>query len=243
VHEASLHSQNCFVTLTYDDEHVPSDYGLHYRHYQLFMKRLRKDVGKCRFYMCGEYGENTFRPHFHACLFGVDFEDKVLWRQMESGSCLYTSEKLQKLWPHGFSSIGDVTFDSAAYVARYVMKKMTGSGASAHYTRLNPETGELVEISPEFTRMSLKPGIGARWFEKWKRDVYPHDYVVINGTKCKPPRYYDLLLKKDAAHEFEALEYDRYVSADAALQDTTPERLAVRQKVTEARLQFKKRML
>lgn len=243
MHEASLYSLNCFITLTYDDEHVPENGSLDYRHFQLFLKRLRKNVGKVRFYMCGEYGDLNNRPHFHACLFGVDFDDKVLFRKLESGSCLYTSEKLSKLWPYGYSTIGDVTFDSAAYVARYVMKKVTGSGASAHYTVLNPETGELTELTPEFCRMSLKPGIGAGWFKKWKTDVYPHDYVIVNGVKAKPPRFYDKLLEREDPFAAEALQADRYKKAEPFLEDGSPERLAVREKVTKARVALKKRAL
>lgn len=121
MHEASAFDSNAFVTLTYDDASLPPNGSLKYSDYQLFMKRLRKAIepSKVRFYMCGEYGEEEFRPHFHACLFGFDFPDKVKFKTTGSGSTIYTSKMLETLWPHGLCSTADVTFESAAYVARY----------------------------------------------------------------------------------------------------------------------------
>lgn len=139
VHEASLHEKNCFITLTYNDENLPADQSLHYEPFQLFMKRLRKKYGSgIRFYMCGEYGEKLARPHFHACLFGHDFDDKKVWKKTDAGSVLYRSAELEKLWPFGYSSVGDVSFESAAYVARYIMKKITGEAAESHYKFFRP---------------------------------------------------------------------------------------------------------
>ena len=133
VHEASLHKENCFITLTYNDEHLPEHGHLIYRDFQLFMKRLRKRTGvRVRFYMCGEYGENFGRPHFHACLFGYNFPDLVRWKAGKS--TLYRSKLLESLWTDGYSSVGEVSFESAAYVARYILKKVTGDDAEAHYT-------------------------------------------------------------------------------------------------------------
>lgn len=242
MHEASLHAENSFVTLTYSDEHVPDDYSLRYRDFQLFMKRLRKEYGKVRFYMCGEYGERLYRPHFHACLFGCGFPDRDVYLSSDSGSTVYRSASLERLWPFGFSSIGDVTFESAAYVARYVLKKVTGQAAEDHYMRVLEETGELVSVVPEFTHMSLKPGIGAEFYRKFRSDMYPRDYVVVNGQKVKPPKFYDRLEKEDdqRAAELELLRYMKSFEYDG---DGTPERLAVREKVTRARLAFKKRSL
>lgn len=134
VHEASLHQHNCFITLTYADEHLPPNNSLVYEHFQLFMKRLRKKYGEgIRFYMCGEYGENFGRPHFHACLFGHNFPDLKLWKTVNKQK-LYRSAELETLWPFGHSSVGTVTFESAAYVARYILKKVSGEAAERHYT-------------------------------------------------------------------------------------------------------------
>ena len=138
MHEAQMHEKNCFITLTYDDAHLPGDRSLHYRDFQLFIKRLRKRYPgrRIRYYMAGEYGENFGRPHWHACLFGIDFDDKSLWKRTSANSLLYRSADLELLWPFGYSSIGDVTFESAAYVARYIMKKVTGKNADQHYQEI-----------------------------------------------------------------------------------------------------------
>lgn len=242
IHEAQLHKYSSFVTLTYDDEHLPPT--LVYSDFQSFMRRLRRKVGPCRFFMCGEYGERLGRPHYHACLFGAFFGDRRIIRE-SGGIRLYSSELLSSCWPHGFASVGDVTFESAAYCARYVMKKMTGPGADAYYQRVDLRTGELVQVVPEFCHMSLKPGIGARWIEKYQTEVYGYDRdaVLVNGIPCKPPRFYDKFLQKFNADVWEHVEYDRYVRSGKCTDDSTPERLAVREQVCKARLSFKTRSL
>jgi hypothetical protein len=207
VHEASMHEENCFITLTFDQANLEArsnPMSLDVSEYQRFMKRLRKRFGKnIRFFHCGEYGDQNKRPHYHAIIFGMDFKDKILFTQRD-GNKLYTSAALSELWPYGFSTIGEVTFQSAAYVARYIMKKHKGEGAEDHYTRWCPETGEGTPVDPEYCTMSRKPGIGKTWLEKYKSDVYPHDYVVINGHKVKPPRYYDNLLSEEELAELKA---------------------------------------
>lgn len=187
VYEAKEYEKNCFITLTYDNEHCPENSSLVKRDLQLFMKKLRKKYGeKIRFYACGEYGEKYDRPHYHACIFNHDFEDKVLWSVREDIN-LYRSKSLEKMWPYGFSTIGDVTFESAAYVARYVMKKIYGDKAEQHYK------GRV----PEFTNMSRRPGIGKGFLMKFISDVYPGDKVVIkNGLILRPPKYYDSIYEK-----------------------------------------------
>ena len=191
--EASLYDQNCFVTLTYSPENLPENGTLVPRDVQLFLKRLRKKYGdKIRFFSCGEYGDNFGRPHYHLCLLNFDFPDKKIFRKTQRGDLIYRSDSLEKLWPYGHSEIGQVTFESAAYCARYITKKVTGKNAEAHYTRLDVETGELITKHPEFTNMSRRPGIGAPWLKQFSRDVYTHDALVIRGgTKVPPPRYYN----------------------------------------------------
>ena len=245
LHEASLYKQNCFITLTYADEHLPSDLSLHYADFQKFMKRLRKRFKDktIRFYMAGEYGENFGRPHFHACIFNLDFPDKKLWKKTGSGCRIYRSEILEDLWPFGYSSIGDVNFQSAAYVARYIMKKVTGDAAEQHYLMLDFNSGEISKRTPEFNKMSLKPGIGYEWYKKFKSDVYPHDYVVINGKKVKPPKFYDKKLKNDFPFEWDEVEFKRTVQAKDNFADNTDERLAVKETIAKARLSMLKREL
>lgn len=226
VHEASLHDANCFITLTYNNANLPSDGSLDLDHFQRFMKRLRKKHGEVRFFHCGEYGSSLGRPHYHACLFGFDFADKKLWKVTESGSRLYRSESLEQLWPYGYSSIGDVTFESAAYVARYIMKKVTGKKAEEHYNGLKPE----------YTTMSRRPGIASGWFEKFSSDVYPRDEIIIRGKKMKPPRFYDSqfeVLDPDAMSD---IKVRRKKQAKKRSADNTYDRLEVRRKVKESQI-------
>lgn len=183
VHEGSLHEEKCFLTLTYDQQHLPSDGSLRFSDFQKFMKRLRKRVHpvQVRFFHCGEYGEQLGRPHYHCILFGFSFSDQILFKRGSEPSLnLYTSKVLSELWPLGFSTIGQVTFESAAYVARYVVKKFLGPGADAHYQGRKPE----------YTTMSRRPGIGSAWLQKFKDDVFPQDEVVVRGKKMAPPKYY-----------------------------------------------------
>jgi hypothetical protein len=240
LHEAQLHDDNCFITLTFSPEEIAkreNPYSLDVRDFQLFMKRLRKHFKskKIRFYHCGEYGEKYGRPHYHAILFGIDFPDKVL-HTVNNGNRLYVSETLQKLWPYGYSSIGDMTFESAAYVARYCMKKITGDAAEEHYAIIDSETGEyLGQKKPEYATMSRRPGIAAGWFDKYKGDVYPKDYLTLNGKKMRPPKFYDRYLEKLDPIEHEAIKDRRSVFDAKRAANTTTERLKVREKVLKAK--------
>lgn len=240
VHEASLHDRSCFVTLTYDDAHLPSDCGLRLRDFQLFMKRLRKKFGPCRFFHCGEYGDVNFRPHYHAILFGVDFNDKIQIKG--SGDFgLYFSQCLADLWGHGLCSVGPVSFESAAYVARYSLKKISGPGADEHYTRIDTETGEIVRVASEYVTMSRRPGIAADWFRKYSSDVYPSDEVISRGRSMRPPRFYDKLLERVDPLLLEDLKFQREVAARESVLECWPDRLAVREAVARAKLGLSKR--
>ena len=242
MHEASLYKANCFVTLTYDDQHLPHRGQLEYPDFQKFMKRLRKTaLSGVRFYMCGEYGPTTWRPHFHACLFNYDFPDRVYWGTGESGEKTYTSETLAKLWPFGFTLVGDVTFESAAYVARYCVQKVTGKAADAHYRRTDAEG--TYQLRPEFNKMSLKPGIGADWYKFYKADVYPHDYTVVRTAKCKPPKYYDKLLKREEPDTLAEIKERREQQAAERQHDNTWQRLKAKETVQQARANMLKRTI
>lgn len=181
--EAKMHKDNCFVTLTYDDNHLPADYGLCKQDLTKFFKRLRFNTGaKIRYYSAGEYGELYSRPHYHICIFGWRPDDLVLYT-VRNGVNLYMSETILKAWQYqGFVTVGDVTFESAAYVARYVTKKITGDIAEAHYCGRQPE----------YNVMSRRPGIGAEFLSKYSEDIYGKDFIVIrDNIKCKPPAYFD----------------------------------------------------
>lgn len=236
VHEASLHKRNCFITLTYDEKHCPKDYSLNYRDFQLFMRYLRRRVGKVRFYMCGEYGDLNQRPHFHACLFGVDFPDKVVYSKT-----LFTSPLLDSIWGKGMATIGEVNFETAAYCARYIMKKVNGDAAADHYTVIDDETGEVIVRTPEFCHMSLKPGIGRGWLDKFGSDVYPHGMVVSRSVESRPPSYYDKWFKANFPDQWEEMAYKRELYALDRAEDSSFARLAVREAVTAARVSQLKR--
>lgn len=252
MHEAAMHEDNCFITLTYDDEHLPEDGSLNKKHYQDFMKRLRRrfEPRKIRFFHCGEYGSNFGRPHYHACLFNCDFPDKRFLRQAGDSS-LYESDLLAEIWGHGFVTLGDVTFESAAYVARYVMKKVTGDDAAEHYKAVDKETGEIKMnddgsiflYQPEYLTMSLKPGIGAGWFQKFTDDVFPSDEVIVRGHPSRPPRYYADMYENMEPEAHKQLKQRRLNKAAEYAENNTPDRLYVREKVTEARVKFLKRGL
>lgn len=242
VHEASLYTDNCFITLTYSNEHLPKDGSLNVRVFQLFMKRLRRKFGNgIRFYMCGEYGDRYGRPHYHACLFGFDFPDKQFWK-MTKGLPLYRSPSLEKLWKFGFSSIGSVTFESAAYVARYIHKKITGDKAKIHYANIDYDTGEILSYrKPEFNQMSRgckslgTGGIAKGWFDQFKSDVYPNDVVVYKGKELKPPRFYDNCYEVENPESFVKIKESRLERAKLIEVDNTKARLLVKETLQKLR--------
>jgi len=234
MHEASSHADNCFVTLTYSPEEIPADLSLNKRHWQLFAKRLRKAYGPFRFFHCGEYGELSARPHYHACMFGIDFPDKVFYSE-RGGNKLYTSASLDALWSHGECKIGALTFESAAYVARYILKKVTGDAAEQHYSRVDC-FGEVYSVLPEYVTMSRRPGIGRDWFQKFGNEVFPSDEVISRGFPSRPPRYYDSLLEVSEPSVFDFVKRKRVSDLAAHSEDLTPARLRVRETCAKARV-------
>jgi len=241
VHEASLYERNAFITLTFSPEHLPKSGSLDKRDFQLFMKRLRKRFGSgVRYFHCGEYGEKMGRPHYHACLFNFDFDDRELWR-VRDGVKLYKSKALSELWPFGFSTIGDVTFESAAYVARYVTKKISGPVADDHYWRYDPKSGECYDLLPEYITMSRRPGIGRPWIEKYQGDVYPHDRVVLRGREMRPPKFYDSIFELDNPEGMEDIKFQREKKSKLQASDGEYSRLRTRERLQEIRLKCLKR--
>lgn len=234
-HEASLYDQNSFITLTYDDEHLEP--SLNYAHFQKFVRELRRRR-PVRFFVAGEYGSETFRPHWHAILFGVGFQDTH-----QVGKDLVASKECEKLWYHGQHAIGAVNKQTIAYTASYCVKKITGPKAEDHYKRFDPLTGEIHQLTPEMARMSLKPGIGSRYYERYKQEIhYARDGVVEpGGIKIKPPRYYDKILEKQNHKQHTEITNNRVLQAKTRRKDNTPERLLVKEKVTIARQSQKQR--
>lgn len=196
---------------------------------KLLIKRLRKVVdARLRYFLCGEYGDRRGRAHFHVLLFGCDFSaDRQRFKRLPSGPWLYTSDVLSKAWPYGRVTLGDVNYKTASYTAGYVLKKFTGEKAVSHYTRAHPDTGVVYQVEPEFATMSLRPGLGSTWFDRFKTDVYPSDTVVMDGRiVANAPRFYD---KQLFEKELELLKRRRKRLALKQAADNTPERLATRE--------------
>lgn len=218
-HEMRQHEDNCFITLTFDEDNIDKNFSLVKSDYQNFMKRLRKNTkAKIRYFHCGEYGEKFLRPHHHAILFGYDFPDKKYvensnkknksWNNKSGGYKLYQSDILDKAWQYqGKALIGEANFDSAAYVARYILKKQTGPGADDYYQ------GRL----PEYVTMSRGgkggKGIGYNHYKEYKDEIYRDDTIVINNKKMRPPKYYDNQFETENPQAFETTKNLRYKNA------------------------------
>lgn len=193
-HELQAHKGvGVFLTLTYDNENIPSDGGLVKSHLRSFHDSLRKRIkpSNYKYFQCGEYGDKTNRPHYHLLLFGFDFPDKTLWSTNRMGHKYYRSKILEKSWKKGNCMIAELNYQTACYTARYCQKKITGDAAKEHYTRFDSDTGEIFEVLPEFHTQSNKPkGIGYSWLTKYLYDVFPSDEVVHDGKTFPVPRYY-----------------------------------------------------
>lgn len=187
MHEAKCHNDNHFVTLSYDDDQIPPGGSLRPEDYVLFMKRLRKKHPGVRYYQCGEYGDTTERPHHHALLFNCQFNDLKSVPRARDAHALFTSAELEATWQKGIVWVGAVTFESAAYVASYVTKKITGEKAAEHYR------GRV----PEYATMSRRPGITRGYYDRFAQEVYEHDEVIVRGHAIRPPKYYDRLFDKE----------------------------------------------
>lgn len=249
MHESELHAENCFITLTYDPAHLPTDGSLDHTHFQKFLKRLRKRlVGKkIRYFMCGEYGEKYSRPHYHAIIFGWDPHDKELFFTRQGVDC-FTSDTLTRLWGKGHCTVGDVTVESAGYTARYCLKKLTGKALDKmdEATGLKPYEvvdfyGEINTIKPEYARMSLKNGIGYEWFQKYHADVFPHDEVIVKTKQGKfrrmlPPRYYGNIFELTEPELYADIKNQRQMAVEAQKRNLTPERLAARLEYKQAQM-------
>jgi hypothetical protein len=206
-----------FITLTYDDEHLPENNSLVPRDLRLFIKRLRRDHkgikavlmpnGKydrpLRFWGAGEYGTKSKRAHYHLILFNYDFPDKYPDEHTPIGKLghqLWQSNTLTRLWGKGKANYGSVTPESCNYVARYAMKKVNASTDPDYYKRLDaqetidPETGEImyediiIEVEPEFSMMTTQPGIGYFYFKQYRADVINNDLLNLRALPNNPDK-------------------------------------------------------
>lgn len=252
MHESKKHDYNCFVTLTYDDQNLPENGCLNKKHIQDFIKLLRYHCGfPIRYYHCGEYGEKFKRPHYHLVIFGADFRDgEIIKTKMldENPYYLYSSPVLQTIWKKGYVTVGELTFESAAYVARYVTKKVNGKKAAEEltYEIIDETTGECLGQRPvEYATMSRRPGIGQGWFDENFRDCYPKDYCTIRGAKSRPPRYYDQLLERQHNNLYQKVKNKRKEGIRGLKdnQDYMDHRLSVREKCQILTAQLLKRSI
>ncbi len=259
VHESYLYVDlhgNSFITLTYRDKsecnsdqikyghYVPADYSLNKSHFQKFIKRLRKHFKqKIRYFHCGEYGDYTQRPHYHACLFNCEFADQAIYKADE-GINTYYSKTLEKLWPYGFSTIGELNFATASYVAGYILKKVTGKQSMEEYLR-SDEYGVCYWVLAPYVTMSLKPGIGEKFYQKYKNDFFPADETPVPGKGVikKVPRFYDKILMAEDSELCELVKEVRKDFISKHAEDFTPERLMDKYKVALARQSNQKRNL
>jgi len=234
VHEAELHENNCMVTLTYNDEHLPDDGSLRPQDVTLWLKRLRKSFPeiKIRYFLAGEYGSQLSRPHYHVLLFGIDFADEINYHKKDKRPPI---SELKETWKLGHVHVTPLTIETASYVARYCLKKQTDE---IQYT--NKESG--VILHREYTRMSRRDGIGAAWLAQNHADTYKDDTIIVGQKISRPPRYYDKRTLKikgdDALSETKAR---RIEESYRRRENSTPDRLAVKEKIAKARLALQKR--
>ena len=206
----ALNSQgygNYFITFTYDDEHLPKclvkdEISKFNKKLKMYLKR-KGLYSEFRFYMCGEYGGKTLRPHYHVLYYDLPLDDLEFYSKSDSGGILWNSQFLNKLWQKGFVVVGDMSFNSAAYVSRYVDKKID---------RTNEQKENLLKygIQPEFNNMSRKPGIGSCLQDEYDEYILDTGLIppgkYINGCLVPYPKYYykkfkeeypDIVLKND----------------------------------------------
>lgn len=223
--EAKEFACNYFVTLTYEDQYLPikrcyndetgeiiTGFTLKKEDLEKFNHDLRQywkrkfNHDGIRYYSCGEYGSENLRPHYHCIIFNLPhLSDLKIYRVTETGSILYTSETISNIWKKGYVVIGEVTWESASYVARYVMKKKFGKEADQYYK-------SMAKI-PEFTTMSRMPGIGRNYYEANKETIYATDEIFIQGSKgiigTKPSKYFDRLYEQDHPEEYKKIKLNR----------------------------------
>ncbi len=246
MHEKQYHENSSFITLTYSDEKINENKSLDKKKVQKFMKKLRKAIEpeKIRFYMCGEYAPNSIeeelkeqqlplekrrckgRPHYHIIIFGYDFPDKTKWKTDPStGITQYRSKLLESKWTEGYSTIGNVTPESILYTAKYILKKINGKPSKNYYQGKEKE----------YTTMSRRDGIGKKYLDEFKEEIYKHDSVIFQNIEIKPPSYYDKLYDITNPKDLYLIKKNREEEAKKNSKEITPERLETRRTIAEAK--------
>lgn len=259
-----------FITLTIAPEHMIREGfyrgdvyyppgSVYKRSLQLFLKRLRKEIAidvpdpdtgrskkvyqKFRYLGCGEYGDKKGRPHYHLCIMGYAFPDKYFWRMSPSGHELYRSPTLERCWQFGNSETGELTFGSAAYTARYALKKSKDRRTYEQPYGYDPETGEILfdHVNPEFIIMSK--GIGLEWWKKFRSDT-DKDYVLVDyDKKVAIPRYYDKQRERVDPDSLSAIKANREQRAKELQATDTRKRKLARNTVKEVQSKMLKRSI
>lgn len=227
VNEASLHEDNAFITLTYDDAHLPKNGSVCKRDVQLFLKKLRRRYpdDRIRYFAVGEYGERTWRPHYHVLLFGFDLPDKR-FHTTRGANPVYHSASLEQIWTAGLSEVGSLTYQSAGYVSQYAVKKYKGKNAEEYYGAL----------APEFALMSRRPGIGSEYYERYKKELLQNDSVIMDGHEVGLPAYYSKKLEAEFPEQYKKLKAKR--RAKVSREETRGSRLLVKNEVATEKAKF-----
>lgn len=250
LHESKMHSANMFITLTYNNDCLPKTLSLEPRELTLFMKRLyayfSRNFGiKIRYYACGEYGDTTGRPHYHVLVFGGRMPDLKRYAGA-SDNPLFTSALLDDIWGKGECKIGDVNYKTAAYVARYVVKKVDGKMRDAGHYLVHDMDGVLHERCPEFSRMSRRPGIGYSYYARYGGELRTHDSLIIDGRPAPSIRYYDLITERVDVKRYHAIKLARGPSTVAEARDMKREEIRLRrisEHIAKAAMKLKRRVL
>jgi len=243
MHEAHFYDRSCFLTLTFDDENFPRSQSEWERSVVLFIKRLRKQCADVRVmtFGCLELGESTQRPHAHLLVFGWDFSRDEPMARGHSGDKVFRSYELDKLWPHGHASVGNLSRKSAGYVARYTMKKRSFNDALGQFVAVpHPLTGELIPFKPSLS-IGRSKCLGKRWFLKYGEQSIREGYLIVSAKQVPVPDYYKRLAKRYFPHVGADAQCEALERVQATAWDRTPERLAVRRQVDAARTRMLKR--
>lgn len=178
MHEAKFHDKMVFLTLTYDENHLPEGRTLVKKHAQDYLKRLRYYCGNVRFFLCGEYGDQYSRPHYHLIVFGIDKDNPVFKGKKYDvkGGVFYVKSPV---WNFGTTYIGEVSYNSCRYVASYVNKKVFGKGSKGYYEKKG--------IIPEFTLMSRRPGIGSDFVNFTEPLLFGNHslFIKVKNSDCQ----------------------------------------------------------
>lgn len=243
-----MHDASCMLNLTYDDPHLPEHGQLFKEDLQRFFKRLRKAGFRFKYVASGEYGDLSRRPHFHIALFGCDFgHDRSIFGRSSNGERTFISDSVARAWPYGHHLIGSLNFESAAYIARYILKKIQGPNCSPMPLHRDEDTGELTFPNPEF--MIMSKGIGRSWFRQFfMSDVFPHASVITTqGSRAPVPRFYKTLLKEVGEDLSLDMSFRSAARSDLDRERTAfelqPQRKAARAAVSVSRSRQSKRFL